>query len=185
MTVRAVQAVAFGGSEVLQVTELPEPDSDPGQVIVAVSIAPVLFLDVQIRAGFGQGWFPATPPYVPGAGVAGTARSAGAGATGTGEARNWTGRRVVADTASACGGYAEAAAVAAARLIEVPDRLSLADAAALLHDGRTAIGLMEATEPGPGEWVLVTGAAGGLGALLVQLARDRGARVIGAARTER
>jgi NADPH2:quinone reductase len=180
MTVRAVQAVAFGGPEVLEVADLPEPGADPRQVIVAVSIAPALFLDTQIRAGLGRGWFPATPPYVPGAGVAGTVRSAGPGV-----AADWTGRRVVADTASACGGYAEAAAVAAGGLVEVPGGLSLADAAALLHDGRTALGLMEATEPSPGEWVLVTGASGGLGALLVQLARDRGARVIGAARGER
>lgn len=87
---------------------------------------------------------------------------------------------MVADTGSGCGGYAEEAAVAADGLVEVPEGLSLADAAALLHDGRTAIGLIEATEPRPDEWVLVTGAAGGLGALLVQLARNLGARVIGA-----
>jgi NADPH2:quinone reductase len=98
---------------------------------------------------------------------------------------NWTGRRVVADSGSGSGGYIEEAAVAADGLVEVPEGLSLSDAAALLHDGRTAIGLIEATEPRPGEWVLVTGAAGGLGALLVQLARNLGARVIGAARGER
>jgi NADPH2:quinone reductase len=180
MTVRAVQAVAFGGPEVLKVADLPEPDTDPGHVIVAVSIAPALFLDTQIRAGLGRGWFPAAPPYVPGAGVAGTISSVGAGVD-----ENWTRRRVVADTGSACGGYAEEAAVAADGLVVVPEGLSLSDAAALLHDGRTAIGLIEATEPRPDEWVLVIGAAGGLGALLVQLARNLGARVIGAARGER
>jgi NADPH2:quinone reductase len=180
MTVRAVQAVAFGGPDVLEVVDLPEPDPDPGHVIVAVSIAPVLFLDTQIRAGLGRGWFPVTPPYVPGAGVAGTVSSVGAGADG-----NWTGRRVVADTVSGWGGYAERVAVAADGLVEVPEGQSLTTAAALLHDGRTAIGLVEATEPRPDEWVLVIGAAGGLGALLVQLARNLGARVIGAARGER
>jgi NADPH2:quinone reductase len=118
-------------------------------VIVAVSIAPALFLDTQIRGGLGRGWFPATPPCVPGAGVAGTVSSVGAGV-----AENWTGRRVVADTGSGCGGYAEQAPVAADGLVEVPEGLSLADDAALLHDGRTAIGLIEATEPRPDEWVL-------------------------------
>jgi NADPH2:quinone reductase len=180
MTVRAVQAVAFGGPDVLQVTDLPRPGADPGQVVVAVSIVPALFLDTQIRAGLARDWFPAAPPYVPGAGVAGTVSSVGPGVVG-----KWTGRRVVADTGWGCGGYTEAAAVAADGLVEVPDGLGLADAAALLHDGRTAMGLIEATEPRPGEWVLVTGAAGGLGALLVQLARHRGARVIGAARGAR
>jgi NADPH2:quinone reductase len=54
LTVRAVQAVAFGGPEVLGVADLPEPGADPGQVIVAVAIAPALFLDTQIRAGLGR-----------------------------------------------------------------------------------------------------------------------------------
>jgi NADPH2:quinone reductase len=147
-------------------------------VVIDVAIAPVLFLDTQIRAGLGRDWFPARPPYVPGAGVAGMVGSA---ATGVDPA--WTGRRVVADTPA--GGYLEQAVVPADRLVPVPDGVDLADAAALLHDGRTALALVEATVPGAGEWVLVTGAAGGLGILLVQLARQAGARVIGAARGEK
>ena len=75
----------------------------------------------------------------------------------------------MADTPA--GGYLEQAVVTADRLVPVPDGVDLADAAALLHDGRTALALVEATVPRAGEWVLVTGAAGGLGILLVQLAR--------------
>jgi NADPH2:quinone reductase len=146
--------------------------------VIDVAVAPVLFLDTQIRAGLGRDWFPARPPYVPGAGVAGTVGSAGAGVEPA-----WAGRRVVADTPA--GGYLEQSVVPAGRLVPVPDEVDLADAAALLHDGRTALALVRATVPRPGEWVLVTGAAGGLGILLVQLARQAGARVIGAARGQK
>jgi NADPH2:quinone reductase len=115
---------------------------------------------------------------VPGAGVAGAVGSAGTDVEPT-----WAGRRVVADTLA--GGYLEQAVVPAGRLVPVPDGVDLASAAALLHDGRTALALVEATVPRAGEWVLVTGAAGGLGILLIQLARQAGARVIGAARGEK
>jgi NADPH2:quinone reductase len=143
--------------------------------VIDVAVAPVLFLDTQIRAGLGRDWFPARPPYVPGAGVAGTV-----GSVGTDVEPAWAGRRVVADTPA--GGYLEQAVVPAGRLVPVPDEVDLASAAALLHDGRTALALVEAIVPRAGEWVLVTGAAGGLGILLIQLARQVGARVIGAAR---
>jgi NADPH:quinone reductase len=71
---RAVQAVEFGPPGppgVLVPGELPEPTAGPGQVVVGVRFAPVLFLDTQIRAGWGREWFPVTPPYTPGAGAAG------------------------------------------------------------------------------------------------------------------
>jgi len=177
--VRAIEAVAFGGPEVLEVRQLPAPVAEAGDVVIDVAVAPVLFLDTQIRAGLARDWFPARrPPYVPGAGVAGTA-----GSVGTDVEPAWAGRRVVADTPA--GGYLEQAVVPADRLIPVPDGIDLADAAALLHDGRTALALVEATVPQAGDWVLVTGAAGGLGVLLVQLAHRAGARVIGAARGEK
>jgi NADPH:quinone reductase len=176
---RAVQASEFGPPEVLVPCELPEPAAGPGQVVVDVRFAPVLFLDAQIRAGWGRDWFPVTPPYTPGAGVAGEIISVGAGVE-----PDWVGRRVAADT-GAGGGYLERAAVDAGRVVAIPEALGTAEAAALLHDGRTAIGLVEVADVRPGEWVLVLGAAGGLGILLVQLAHSAGARVIGAARGKR
>jgi NADPH2:quinone reductase len=177
--VRAVQAVEFGPPEVLVPGELPEPTAGPGQVVVGVRFAPVLFLDTQIRAGWGRDWFPVTPPYTPGAGVAGEITSAGQGVD-----PDWVGRRVVADTGEG-GGYLERAAVDADRVVAIPEALGTAEAAALLHDGRTAMGLVEMADVRPGEWVLVLGAGGGLGILLVQLAHGAGARVIGAARGKR
>lgn len=97
-----------------------------------------LSLDAQIRRGWGRDWFPVTPPYVPGAGVAGRVICAGDGVE-----PGWMGRRVVADT-SGGGGYAERAVVPEEGLVAVPDGLGLPEAAALLHDGRRAFGLPQA-----------------------------------------
>jgi NADPH:quinone reductase len=176
---RVVRAAEFGGPEVLVPGKAPEPAAGPDQVVVEVSVAPVLFLDTQIRSGLARAWFPVTLPYVPGRGVAGVVRSVGAGV----KAR-WVGRRVAADTAEG-GGYLEQAVVGAADLIAVPDGLGMAEAAALLHDGRTAVSLIDQAHLRAGERVLVLGAAGGLGSLLVQLAHGAGAHVIGAARGKR
>jgi NADPH2:quinone reductase len=136
-------------------------------------------VDTAIRAGRGVDFFPIRPPYVPGHGVAGTVIAIG-DEVGPG----WAGRPVVVHTglSGGSGGYAEQVAVAAGDLIPVPDGLGRPEAAALLHDGSTALGLLDATGVKPGEQVLVTAVAGGMGVLLVQLARAAGGRVIGAAR---
>ena len=174
---RVVKATKFGGAEVLVPSEVAEPVAGPGQVVVDVLFAPVLFLDTQIRSGSARDWFPAVaPPYVPGAGIAGEVAAVGQDVD-----PDWVGRRVVADTAGS-GGYLERAVAAVTGLMAVPEGLGMADAAALLHDGRTALGLIEQAGIRAEEWVLVLGAGGGLGSLLVQLAHGTGARVIGAAR---
>ncbi|MCI2417946.1 zinc-binding dehydrogenase [Saccharopolyspora sp. K220] len=175
---RAVQATAFGGPEVLAVTTLPDKEAAPGEVVVAVAAAGVLSVDTMIRSGRGGDVFPVRPPYVPGLGVAGQVESVGAGVDG-----QWIGRRVLADVDS--GGYAEQVVAEVARLIPIPDALGSREAMALLHDGSTALALFEAVDLRQGESVLVQPAAGGLGSLLVQLARNAGAHVIGAARGSR
>ncbi len=175
---RMVQVTRFGGPEVLVTSEATDPVAGPGQVVVAVSVAPVLFLDTQLRSGWGAEHFPKKLPYVPGAGVAGQVASVGEGVD-----PGWVGRRVVTDTGE--GGYAEQVVVPVEGLIPVPDGLGLPEAAALLHDGRTALGLLETTGVTAGEWVLVTAAGGGLGILLVQMAHAAGARVVGAAHGKR
>src|SRR6266511_3278547 len=174
---RVVQVTRFGGPEVLVISEAPAPVAGPGQAVVGVSVADVLFVDTQIRSGRGSEYFGVKPPYVPGVGVAGQVISVGEGVD-----PGWVGRRVVAATT---GAYAEQTVVSAEGLIPVPDGLGLREAAALLHDGRTALGLAEGARIQPGEWVLVLAVGGGLGILLVQLAHAAGARVIGAARGKR
>ncbi len=165
----------FGDVDVLVPHEAPEPAVGPGQVVVEVAVAPVLMLDVAVRAGRGP--FPLEPPYVPGAGVAGRVRSVGPDVP-----QGWIGRTVVAD---ANGGYAQRVAVDVAAMVPVPDGLGVADAAALLHDGRTAARLMEVVPVRAGQRVLVTGAGGALGLLLVQQAAAAGAQVIAAAGSPR
>ncbi|HWG24176.1 zinc-binding dehydrogenase, partial [Actinospica sp.] len=115
-------------------------------------------------------------PYVPGSGVAGTVS-----ATGAGVEADWIGRDVVADTRET-GSYAERVAVPANGLVLIPDELTTLTAAALLTDGRTALGILDGVSVKAGTPVLITGAAGGMGLLLVQLTTARGARVVGAAR---
>ncbi|MGD0809245.1 MAG: zinc-binding dehydrogenase [Acidimicrobiales bacterium] len=173
---RVIEVTQFGGPEVLEVGKADEPVAGHGQVVVDVSDVPLLFVDTQIRSGKARDWFPTEPPYVPGAGVAGKVSSVGEGV-----GADWVGRPVVASAAEG-GGYVERAVVAVDDLIAVPEGLSVAEAAALLHDGRTAVGLMDQAHLSPEEWVLVLGSGGGLGSLLVQLAHSSGARVIGAAR---
>ena len=132
-----------------------------------------------IRSGRGTDYFPIRPPYVPGNGVGGTIAG-----LGTGVDTSWLGRPVVAHTGGAggSGGYAELAAVDFEDCAPVPDDIDLLEATAALHDGTTALRVLEKTAPEQGEWILVLGAAGGMGLLLVQLLVGRGAKVVGAAR---
>ncbi|WP_406304250.1 zinc-binding dehydrogenase [Streptomyces sp. NBC_00885] len=169
----------FGGPEVLVTAEVPDPVAGPGEVVVVVSAVDTIFVETQVRSGsFGE-HFPVQPPYVPGGGIAGTVRAVGERVDGA-----WLGRRVITSLGFS-GGYAEQAAASAAKLVAVPDGLGLQEAAALVHDGVTAAALMESTGLGAGDRVLILGASGGMGTLLVQLAKAAGAMVVGVARGER
>ena len=175
----AIEVREFGGPEVLTPVSLPAPAPGPGEAVIAVSAADVLFLDAMIRSGLARDAFPQRPPYIPGNGVAGRVAAVGDGVDPA-----WAGRRVLARTGQhgGAGGYSERALVPVGRLVTVPEEVDLLVAAALLHDGATALGLLAATPVKPGETVLMVGAAGGMALLLAQLARAAGARVIGAAR---
>lgn len=176
---RAVEVARFGGPEVLELRELSDPAPGPGQIVVAASACDVLFVDTMIRSGRGADYFPIRPPYVPGNGVGGTVT-----AVGDGVDASWRGRPVVARTGGpgGTGGYAELAGVDLEACIPVPDGVDLFDATAVLHDGSTALRVLEKTAPQEGEWALVLAAAGGMGILLVQLLGARGVKVVGAAR---
>ncbi|MEE1755583.1 zinc-binding dehydrogenase [Streptomyces sp. SP18CS02] len=176
---RVAQAIAFGGPEVLVTAEAPDPVAGPGQAVVDVAAVDTIYVETQVRAGWGTEYFPVEPPYVPGAGIAGTVRAVGPGVDGA-----WLGRRVIASLGHT-GGYAEQAVADVRTLARVPDGLSFTDAAALVHDGVTAAALLDLTGVRPGERVLVVGASGGMGTLLVQLATAAGALVVGTARGER
>lgn len=171
---RAVQVTDFGGPGVLTAVDVPDPLAGPAQVVVAVSAADVLTIDTVLRGGGKREIFALEPPFVPGTAVAGTV-------VGDGVAATWVGRRVTAIT-GVTGGYAQRVVVPERELVAVPDEVALETAAAMINDGRTALALLDAAEVKPGEWVLVLPGGSGLGIVLIQLARARGARVLAGAR---
>jgi len=171
---RAVWLREFGDPEVLVPGDAPDPVAGPGQVLVEVVFANVTFVETQFRAG-APGPFRGEPPLIPGNGVGGVISAVGAGVD-----PGLAGQRVVTSTGGS-GGYAQRVAVDAAAVFGVPAALALDVAVAVLADGRTATGLVHATRVRPGDRVLVEAAAGGVGGLLVQLAKAAGAEVVGAA----
>ncbi|MFD1812978.1 zinc-binding dehydrogenase [Rhodococcus gannanensis] len=171
---RAVIADRPGAPDVLHPATLPDPEPGPGEVRIATEAAAITFIDTMIRAGS-----PVAPrmafPTILGNGVSGVVDRAGPDVD-----TDWIGARVVATTGGA-GGYAALALAQTTDLHHIPDPLGYPEAAALLADGRTAVGLHRAAGVRTGDTVVVTAAAGGVGGILVQLAKAAGARTIGLA----
>ena len=168
---RAVVIREFGPPEVLEAAEVADVRAGRDEVVIDVEFANVTFVETQVRAGRPP--HPSMLPVLPavlGNGVGGT----------VGEGNPWAGLRVVASL-DGTGGYAERALSSVARLIGVPDGLTTRDAVALLADGRTALALAGRADLCAGETVLVEAAGGGVGTLLVQIARRAGARVVAVA----
>ncbi len=177
---RAVVLTEFGPPTQLSLAELPDPVAGPGQVVISVGFAGVTFVETQIRSGHPP--HPSMTPALPvvlGNGAVGTATAAGPGVQSA-----LLGSQFVTTTGGS-GGYAELVAVPADQLIPVPAGLPMDHAVALLADGRTAMTLMQSASIGPGQTVLVEAAAGGVGSLLIQLARNAGATVVAAAGGQR
>lgn len=174
---KAVRQRRFGGPEVLELEEVPDLRPGPGTVRVAVAAAGVHLLDTAIRAGEQGGPYPPPQlPMTPGREVAGTVDAVGDGVDG-----RWLGRPVVAHLGMASGGYAEQAIVPVDALIELRDGTDPTAAVAMVGTGRTALAVLEEAAVTADDVVVVTGAAGGLGVLLVQAAHAAGARVVGLA----
>jgi NADPH2:quinone reductase len=167
-TIRQVQVSAIGGPDVLTVTEVACPEPAAGQLLVEVTASGVNFVEVYRREGI----YPATPPFALGTECAGRVIALGAGVT------DFAIGDVVA-TESGVATHADAALIDAERAVAVPAGLSGELAAAVMLQGITAQYLVSATYPvQAGQDVLVHAAAGGVGQLLVQLVKARGARVI-------
>jgi NADPH2:quinone reductase len=172
--VKAIRVHSSGGPEVLRVEDLPTPSPGPGQALIQVDAAGVNFIDVYHRTGL----YPRDLPFTLGVEAAGTVTAIGSGVTNL-----QAGDRVA--TCDAIGAYAEYALVSADRLVPLSDGVSTRTAAAVLLQGITAQYLVSSTYPlGRGATCLIHAAAGGLGLLLCQLAKRRGARVIGTVSTE-
>ncbi|HYU02485.1 MAG TPA: alcohol dehydrogenase catalytic domain-containing protein, partial [Jatrophihabitantaceae bacterium] len=120
---RAATVTRFGGPEVFDVVDRPDPVAAAGEVVIDVEVADVLWVETQVRSGIGRDYWPMRPPYVPGNGVAGRVAQVGASAD-----RKLLGRRVVAHTGNE-DGYADRAVVAADAVSTIPDELDLSVAA--------------------------------------------------------
>jgi NADPH2:quinone reductase len=171
---RAVRVHRKGGPEVLQLEELPTPAPAAGQALVRVEAAGVNFMDVYTRTGA----YGAEMPVTLGAEGAGVVEACGEGVHDL-----HAGQRVA--WATVPGSYATHVVAPADKLVPVPEAVSSRDAAAAMLQGMTAHYLAHATFAlKPGDTCLVHAAAGGVGLLLVQIAKRAGARVLGTISTE-
>lgn len=170
----AIRIHQYGGPEVLTYEEVPLPEPAAGEVLVKVEAIGLNFVEIYRRKGL----YTSQMPFVPGEELAGVVESIGAAVT---EVK--PGDRVV--TTNGHGAYATHAIVPAARLVSVPQNIDTRQAAAVMLQGMTAHYLSHSTFPlQAGHTALVHAAAGGVGQLLVQLAKGRGAKVIGTVSTE-
>jgi NADPH2:quinone reductase len=171
---KVIRIESFGGPDVLRLAELPDPSPGPGQIVARVEAAGVNFIDVYHRTGL----YPNPLPFVPGQEGAGVVAARGPGVTALreGDRVAWTGTP---------GSYAERVLLPVDRAVAVPAGVGVDVAASLMLQGMTAHYLSTTTFPlAKGHTCLVHAAAGGVGLLLVQMAKRRGARVIGTVGSE-
>src|SRR5256714_7282144 len=170
---KAIRVHTPGGPEALRYEDVPQPAAGPGEVLVKIEAAGVNFIDVYQR----NGHYKVPVPFTPGLEAAGTVA-----AVGVGVAESKVGDRVAYTTV--LGAYAEYAVVPADRVVRLPDGLSAKQGAAAMLQGLTAHYLATTTYPlKSGDAYLVHAAAGGVGLLLCQIAKLRGARVLGTVST--
>jgi len=166
---KAIRVHETGDADVMRYDDIPMPEPGPGEARVKIAAAGLNFIDTYHRLG----WYPLPKPFILGQEAAGVIDAVGAGVT-----EFKPGDRVAYATQQ--GSYAEYVTIAVAKLVTVPAGVALEEAAAVMLQGMTAHYLANSTYPlQPSDTALIHAAAGGTGALLVQMAKRRGARVIG------
>ncbi len=170
---KSIQVNVPGGPENLQLADIPVPQAGPGQALVRIAASGVNFIDIYFRTGL----YKADLPIALGSEAAGTVEAVGEGVSEVAP-----GDRVA--YAMARGSYAEYAVVPAAQLVKIPAHVDFHTAAAAMLQGMTAHYLTQSTYPlKAGDTCLVHAAAGGAGGLIVQMAKNIGARVLGTVST--
>jgi NADPH:quinone reductase-like Zn-dependent oxidoreductase len=172
---KAVQLSAYGGLDQLKIVELLKPQAQAGEVVVRVVAAGTNPGEISIREGLLHHMFPMDFPFGQGTDFAGRVDSVGDGVTEFAvgdEVLGWTERRQA---------QAEYVAASASRLVRKPPSLDWYRAGSLFVVATTAVAAVRAVSPKEGDVIAVSGAAGGVGSIAVQLARRSGARVIGIA----
>jgi NADPH:quinone reductase-like Zn-dependent oxidoreductase len=172
---KAVRFDEYGDVNVLQVVDVPRPVPGPGQVLVQVKAAGINPGEAKIREGLLHSRWPATFPSGEGSDLAGIVAETGAGVTG------WTAGSEVIGWTDNRASQAEYAVVEAGNLTARPAAVPWPAAGSLYVAGATAWAAVRAVALAPGDTVVVSGAAGGVGSIAVQLARRAGATVIGLA----
>lgn len=167
---KAIRMHEFGGANVLQLEDIEKPQMKPDEVLIKTAVAGLNYSDISRRRGSYLAGI--SLPYIPGLEAAGTVDDVGSEVT-----QFKTGDRVLAIMNG--GGYAEFVTAKAQQLFPIPDELDFAGSTALLVQGMTAVGLLR--EAKAGQSILVHAAAGGVGSILVQLAKAKGLTVIGTA----
>jgi len=171
---KAIRVHSTGGPEVMKLEDVPTPAPGRGEVLVKIEAIGVNYTDIYTR----MGWTKAPLPLTPGVEAAGSVQALGPEVAGL-----RAGDRVA--YAGALGAYAESAVVPARRLVKLPTETEFRTAAAAMLQGMTAHYLSHSTYPlKAGDTALIHAAAGGVGLLLVQMAKMRGARVFGTVSTE-
>ena len=164
---QAIQITQTGGPEVLIPRDLPTPTPGPGEALIQIEACGVNFIDVYLR----EGRYPAKLPFIPGQEAAGTVVALGPGVTGV-----EVGNRVA--WCHVFGTYAQLAVAPARLLVRIPEGIGFQQAAAAMLQGMTAHYLAHSTYPiQAGDEVLIHAGAGGVGLLLIQMAKQLGARV--------
>ncbi len=171
---KAIRIHEFGGSENLRLDEIEKPTAGADEVLIKTAAAGINYADTMLR----QNKYLFTPqlPFTLGFEVAGTIAE-----IGTNVSHLQNGQRVLATIRG--GGYAEYVLASAAQTFPIPENLEFSRATALLVQGLTALGLL--TDLKNGQTILIHAAAGGVGSLLVQLAKIKGAKVLGTASTSK
>ena len=171
---RAIQITQTGGAEVLVPRELPTPTPGPGEALVQIEASGVNFIDIYLR----EGRYASPLPFIPGQEAAGVVLALGpdAASVKVGDRVAWCGTP---------GTYAQFAVAPVARLIAVPDGITTRQAAAAMLQGMTAHYLSHSTYAiRNGDAVLIHAGAGGVGLLLIQMAKRLGARVFATVSTD-
>lgn len=167
---KAIRIHNYGGAHELRLEDVETPQPQAEEILIKTTAAGINYADTMLRAG---NYLMRPPlPFIIGFEVAGTVESVGAKV-----ANFQPGQRVLAMVRG--GGYAEYAVANAAQVVPIPDNLSDGAATALLVQGLTALGLLQDLKEN--QTILIHAAAGGVGSLLVQLAKYKGAQVIGTA----
>lgn len=167
----AAQFHSYGGPEVLEIDEAPEPHAGPGQVRITVRAASINPVDWKVRAGFMADFSPLTFPAIGGSDAAGVVDEVGEGVDGLS----------VGDEVFGLGSATDAELAVLSAFVKKPASIDWAEAAALGVAGETAVRGLDLLSVGAGSTVLIDGGAGGVGAVAVQVAAARGAKVIATA----